>query len=77
MDSPTARGSVSLIREGWDVVDLGGRKIGTVTEVHREFIVVRQGRFLKKTSHIDVEDLAGVDAAHCSVRVSVSTTASS
>jgi hypothetical protein len=64
-------GNSPVIREGWDVYDREGRKVGVVSEVHREYLLVRHGHLVKKTTRFATDLVASASAGKARVDLSV------
>lgn len=62
------------IREGDDVYDIDGNKVGSVAAVRPGYVVVKRGRFRPTTYHVPAEAVAGYEEGSVRLAVSKETT---
>ncbi|HEU0168695.1 MAG TPA: hypothetical protein VFS62_13030 [Chloroflexota bacterium] len=57
---------MDTMRQGWDVLDEHGHKIGIVAEIHRDYVLVREGKLFKKDVRLPSAAVLRTDAGkHC------------
>ena len=55
---------MDTMRQGWDVFDEHGHKIGNLAEIHRDYVVVREGKLFRKDVRLPSSAVLRTNAAN-------------